>query len=91
MRNAVYLAIVLWFIRRILRKESPAAPGKEPAVARKHHGKFACVSLAEYENITSRYTPEEIEKMLVDGLQQEISSEIDRIIDSKLPSWKEFV
>ena len=91
MRNAVYLAIMLWFLRRILRKETPAAPGKAPAAARKQYGKVTFGSLAEDGCLSYRYTPEEIEKMLLDGLQKEISDEIDRTVVAKLPSRKEFV
>ena len=76
MRNAVYLAIVLWFIRRILRKETSAASVKAPE---------------SYSDPMQRVTPGEVERMLLDGLQQEISDEIDRIVAAKLPSWKEFV
>lgn len=76
MRNAVYIAIVLWFLRRIFRKETPAAPVKAPE---------------SYADPMQRVTPGEVERMLLDGLQQEMPDEIDRIIAAKLPSWKEFV
>ena len=65
MRNAVYLAIILWFLRRILRKESPGKPVKAPE---------------SYAGTMQRVTPGEIERMLLDGLQREISAEIDRSI-----------
>ena len=76
MRNAVYLAIILWFLRRILRKETPAVPVEAPE---------------SDADPMQRVTPGEIERMLLDGLQWEISAEIDRIVAAKLPSWKEFV
>ena len=63
MHNAVYLAIVLWFIRRILRKDTPAAPVKAPESA---------------ADAMQRVTPGEIERMMLDELQREISDEIDR-------------
>ena len=63
MHNAVYLAIVLWFLRRILRKDTPAAPVKAPE---------------SYTDPMQRVTPGEIQRMMLDGLQQEIQMEIDR-------------
>lgn len=75
MHNAVYLAIVLWFIRRILRKDTPAAPVKAPD--------DTCDAF--------RYTPGEIENLLIEGLRFEIQQEIDRRLATKLPSWKEFI
>lgn len=71
----MYLAIVLWFIRRILRKEAPAAAGKRPD--------DTCDAF--------RYTPAEIENLLIEGLRFEIQQEIDRRLATKLPSWKEFI
>ena len=63
MHNAVYMAIVLWFLRRILRKESPGKPVKVPE---------------SYADPMQRVTPGEIERMLLDGLQWELQMEIDR-------------
>ena len=76
MRNAVYLAIVLWFIRRILRKTTQRKPND---------------SLV-YGDYTFKVTfPPEMMKLALDGLQKELSDEIDRTVVAMLPSWKEFV
>lgn len=64
MHNAVYMAIVLWFLRRILRKETPAAPVKVPE---------------SYADPMQKVTPGEIQRMLLDGLQREIQMKIDRV------------
>ena len=64
MRNAVYLAIVLWFIRKILRKETPAAPVEAPE---------------SYADPMQRVTPGEIQRMMLEELQREIQMKIDRV------------
>lgn len=63
MRSAVYIAIVLWFIRRILRKDTPAAPVNSPEPD---------------AGTLQRATPVDIERMLLDELRREVQMEIDR-------------